>query len=259
MRWGVRKKYTNLSKDQQLKITRVIEYDKYGQIGADDRPKLQRKKFNKYVKEEHPTISAGTEVQHISVNKNIALKNRQFYVSHDEQDKMMYKSMLSKWHGEGKHYIHNYLLKEDLKIPSQYETGRILSAAMEKVGLSKSVSMITDTYYSWHPEIKDRINKKFDGRPRYWDVVNMFNTLCTIPKIFETELGKTYKKMLKENGYNAIVDYNDSYTNRMAVDPIILLDGKKCLTKVHVSELTEKDIEAGRKKIEEISRLKYYI
>ena len=260
MRWGIRKKYPNgsLNKKKQLKIVRVMEYDKYGQIG-DERPERYRKKFNKYIKEKHADIPAGTEVQHISVNKNIALKNRQFYVAHDEQDKLMYKSFLSKWHGDGKHYVHDYLLKEDLKIPSQYDNSRILAEAMEKVGFSKSASMIVNAYYSYHPQIKEKINKKYGGQVRNWDITNMFNNLCTHPKIFDTEVGKQYKKLLKENGYNAIVDFNDSYENRLAVDPIILLDGKKCLTKVRVSELSDEDIKAGQKKFDEIIKLRRII
>ncbi len=257
MKWGVRRKYPigSLNKNKQLKITRVIQRDKYGQIGSE-RPERYRKKFNKYIAEEHPTIRAGTEVQHISANKNIALKNRQFYISHDEQDKVMYKALLSKWHGEGKHYVHNYLLKEDLKIPSQKENGRILSDAMEKVGFSYSASLITKSYYRQHPEIKEKIERDHGGQVRMWDITNMFNTLCTHPEIFNTSVGKAYKSLLKKNGYNAIVDFNDSYTNRLAVDPIILLDGKKCLTKMNVSELSEEDIRAGKKKLNEICDLK---
>lgn len=260
MKWGVRKKYPtgSLTKEQQRKITHVIEYDRYGQIGSE-RPKRYRKKFEKYIKTEHPTISAGTEMQHISISKNIALKSRQFYVAHDEQDKIMYKAFLSKWHGEGKHYVHDYILKEDLKIPSQYENARLLNEAMEKAGFSKSVSTITSAYYRSYPKVHEQVVKEHGGKIRNWDVVNMFNTLCTHPEIFKTDVGKEYKKTLEKNGYNAIVDFNDSYANRAAVDPIILLNGKKSLAKVRVSELSEEDIRMGQQKIREISRLQMLI
>ena len=256
MRWGVITKKpssANLTKDQQKKILRRMSEDKYAYIGSKPPRHLAKYRHDKYMKEEHPDIKKGTTVQHISPNKKIDLKSRQFYVTHDEQDKTVYKYALAKYHTKGKHYIHEYTLKTDLKIPSQWDNAKMLSDAMWKTGKESYKEILS--FALKNPEVvisksgADRIRKL---GPTYSDVYKMFNYSLTDPNVFKTKIGKAYKKELESNGYNAIVDYKDTYHNRIATDAIILLNGKKCLTKTKVSELTEKDIDEGKKKLDKI-------
>ena len=92
--------------------------------------------------------------------------------------------------------------------------------------------------------------------PRYTDIYNMFNTALANPTtLSKTKIGKEYVKQIESKGYNALVDNYDTNNTRIAIDALILLKPKKSLGEVKVSELTDADIEAGRKKCEQIGRM----
>lgn len=252
MKWGKHlfsKKYIGLDGKKHI-VEKIKKIKKNETFAGPSKSKKKQKEYLEFVEKEHPTLKKGMTVQHISPQKNISMKAQPTYISYKEQDKLMYRALLARHHNDGQKYVHEFILKKDIKIPSQKTSMIAFEKAFDKLG---SGVVMKDIYNAYGNPGKLKKSEIYEYKhPTLKTSYQMFNTCLTVPSFYKTKTAKEFRKELSKEGYNGVVDYNDAHRNAVAIDPIIILNGKEALSKSKVMELSMKDVLLGKQLLDKI-------
>lgn len=255
MKWGKHlfaKKYVGLDGKKYI-VEKNKKLKKNEIFSGPSKSKKKQKEYLDFLEKEHPTLKKGMTVQHISPQKNIIMKAQPTYISYKQQDNLIYRTLLAHYRNYGQKYIHEFILKKDIKIPSQKISMQAFEQTYEKLG---DKVVLKDIYNAYGNPGKLKKSEIYEyNHPTLKTAYQMFNMCLTSSSFHKTKTVKEFRKILSKEGYNGIVDYNDAYKNATAIDPIIILNGKEALAKSKVKELSMNDIRLGYKLLSKINSI----
>ena len=196
-------------------------------------------------------IKSGKVIQNIGANPNATFKDAPFFAAVNRHDKKAYRMMYpqekrgmigASWPTKYKGIYNNQIkLNKDIKRASVYNARRILYDTMDKDPLFKKEVMdtIKQTRYGADADSLLRSNPK-----RFYD---RFNQALATPEFQSKGLHKRFYSALEKNGYNAILDINDtrySGYKKISKSPTIFF-GKDNWDKIGSIRVPEANIDAN--------------
>ena len=203
------------------------------------------------------TIKAGTVFYRTTTSKNGNQNdNGDTYVTYLQEDRNLYRGGAAKGlrGGNQKSYEHQYVLKKDLKVPSQKE---VLNVIKEKIldnpdNLNETVKAIMDKVVP-NKSIKD-YNEK--DKKELQDILDTLNTssvdtklaLITAKLSLTGNNRKIIEDELSKRGYNAMTDeHGVGDVFKMGIDPLIIFNKNNSLEWQSSSEISSEEEEAASK------------
>lgn len=201
------------------------------------------------------TIKSGKVVQNIGAAKDATFENSPFYAAINRHDKKAYGSM---YPGEkqsmtiqsGKNYegIYNNQLKvtKDIKRASVNNSRKIFYNMMDNDPdfKNKVLDTLEETRYGQMGSAVS--NYRATGR-KSKKLYDRFNQALATPEMQKSGLHKKFYSELKKNGYDAILDINDTrysgYKN-IAKSPTIIFGNDK-IKKISGKRIDESDIKSN--------------
>ena len=257
---GKRASANRPSKDYETRATAYRQrntldlfFDRYGKQRIKLKPRFER--FD----DEDTVLKKGTTVQHITEKdikqfKSTINGGNPLFIAYDSYDKALYRGVFAAvkiLRSNGLKHLNqiDITLKNDLKAPSH----------------AKQVETFTELYYKHEDTIARNFAKLFIGgkdkneEERYETIKRDF-TKSTIQNNMYTmfiggvvpynedfrkgmkEVYDDYYRMLKEKGYNALLDDNDTHSSVMANKPLVILDVLNTVGNIALTELSIDDI-----------------
>lgn len=214
---------------------------------------IQTKKRNSDV-----IVKQGTSFQHITDNPRLRLNKNKTYLSSNEWDKAVYQGQyaveLARRKRTNNIYNYSYTAKHDLISPSQEKRVDMFVDMYKKnpirVGkdLTKASKMLNaqnaDSAWSiknYKHVTDDEIRKGYDLFTAIYGTQRMFGKSYSYKK---------YHNNLLNMGYDALIDDNDRGRYYAVVEPLIVLNGKRSLTKLNSYKMSEEEIIKNARKTE---------
>lgn len=213
--------------------------------------------------DEQVLIKKGKTVRHITTSETKIKPNKDkiLFVTSDENDKKLYSSVLASriiMHTNKTVKAVDFELKRDLKAPSKRESIQLYKD-LYKNNKKEFIDYFSETlsYFARDPKNKnqfleeeknpDTFRKRFEKNMKKSWLENegylLFNAGFTDPDSLKLNIYKQYRNELKNRGYNALVDDNDSKQSLMdAKIPLIILDEIETLGNMKVTEITNDSI-----------------
>lgn len=178
-------------------------------------------------------LKKGEKVQHISGVPFESIRDGQIYVTTTDYDNAMYKAFLGsrlKKNGWEPRVVELYL-KHDIKAPSSKE-----QYAIFKDFLKTNRTQIEKDINSWYEAKGKSERAKSKTEEIYDQFINSVERKSSSQKLFYD--------VLKQNGYNAVLDEHDvSGSWMLSQKPLIIMDGLSTIGKFTVKDLSMKEAE----------------
>lgn len=179
------------------------------------------------------SLKKGSRVQHITGVTFDSIKPGQLYVTADKKDNAGYQAFLS-MNLKSKGFTPATViadLKTDLKAPSSKDQYNIF-----KKFLKNNEKLVKEDVAVFLKEKGKKDSVPDNPKDLYEHFMNSVER--------SSESQKRFYKMLKDSGYNAVLDEHDVTGSWMqGQKPLIIMDAMSTLGNVKVSELSNKDIE----------------
>ena len=181
------------------------------------------------------TVSAGEKIQHIAAVPFSGLRSGQIYVTATPRDNDLYEAFLSA-NLKNKGYTPRKVqltLKEDLRAPSY----------------SEQYSMFKAFYRNNTESVDSDLQEYSKGKGREFvrpsNENELFDTYIEFTNSFETKSGsrERFYSMLKEKGYNSVLDEHDRVGSWMQGEkPIIVIDQQQTIGPFDVTPVSNNDM-----------------
>lgn len=178
-------------------------------------------------------LRKGSKVQHITGVNFDKVRPGQLYVTADAKDNDMYTSylgsrLLSKGFDPSKVIME---LKTDLKAPSSKEQYKLFQSY-----LKENRKQVENDISDWQKSKGKEVNVKSNPKELYDQFINSVER--------SSNSQKDFYKVLKSNGYNAVLDEHDITGSWMqAQKPLIIMDTMSTIGNISVSKLDVNDMQ----------------
>ena len=198
---------------------------------------ISPEEFSKMSTGDNVNLKVGARMYRMSKSAHNNLRDGFEYVSINEEDRNRYKGFLPQmWGANGLNIKETYEAVLKSKVPIK-APGKKESIILMERALKKAYPGYSDSEY------RNDILKNFN---RYQ--VNLIDR--------SNPLGKAYAKELLDNGYNAMIDFNDA--GRLSDTPLILINGNKLASVDSINKYSIKETRESFKNIELPINLKGY-
>ena len=223
-----------------LQKEKIKKKDISESYGVSYRRNVENRKINL---DEPVSLKRGDKVQHISGIDLDEIKKGNLYVTYEQYDNVLYRSLLG---GKLKNAGYDaktvqLTLGKDLKAPSPNEQFEIYKNFKKR---NDSFKNYMESFY----KSKGRNMRPKSDEEEYVDFIESLEN--------SSEIQKSFYNQLKKNGYNAVLDEHDRLGSWMqAKKPLILMDALDVVSDMKIDEISREDVVLGLRKLYELRRI----